>query len=179
MPQGADGSFPKKGFVNQEPGGEAGGVPNISGTTGSWRWGTRRAPTRTDADRAALRNLLGPEAVFGPLAVAGDAAVAIRQAGAEARRAFVRADDAGWRVVALSGESLRLAATFRVLGLLPRRATELEAAVTVVEADPAGAQQSAIDSFAGTLLFKAHLLFSVLAEFRGQQRLWQISHLSG
>lgn len=108
-------------------------------------------PTRTAAVQAALHEVLGPEAAFGPLATAGDAAVATWQAGGEAGRAFLRADAAGWRVVALSGESLRLAATFRVLGLSPRRATELEAAVRVVEADLADAERRALDGFAGTL----------------------------
>ena len=108
-------------------------------------------PTQSAAVQAALRDVLGPEAAFGPLAIAGDAAVATWQAGGEAGRAFLRADAAGWRVVALSGESLRLAATFRVLGLSPRRATELEAAVKVVEVEFAGAQRGAIDGFAGTI----------------------------
>lgn len=109
-------------------------------------------PTQTDAVRAALRDLLGPEAAFGPLAIAGDAAVATWQAGGEAGRALLRAEAKGWRVVALSGESLRLAATFRVLGLSPHRAAELERAVTVAEADLDASERSAVDGFVGTVL---------------------------
>lgn len=130
--------------------------PRSGGTTGhegrdEGAFATTHDPTLTAAVQAALRDVLGPEAAFGPLAIAGDAAVATWQAGGEAGRALLRADAEGWRVVALSGESLRLAATFRVLGLSPRRATELEAAVTVVEADLADAERGAVDGFAGTL----------------------------
>jgi len=112
-------------------------------------------PTQSVAVQTALRDVLGAAAELGTLAIAGDAAVATWQAGGEAGRAFLRSDVAGWRVVALSGESLRLAATFRVLGLSPRRATELEGAVRIVEADLADAQRDAIDGFRGTLFVAA------------------------
>jgi copper(I)-binding protein len=109
-------------------------------------------PTQSAAVQAALRDALGPEAAFGPLAIAGDAAVATWQAGGEAGRAFLRAEAASWRVIALSGESLRIAATYRVLGLSPRRADELHAAVAEVEATLDAAQRLAHDRFVGTLL---------------------------
>ncbi|NHB78559.1 hypothetical protein, partial [Rhodobacter calidifons] len=70
----------------------------------------------------------------------------------EAGRAFLRRGAEGWRVVALSGESLRLAASFRVLGLSPRQAAELEAALVRAEAGAEPASRAAWDSFRGTLL---------------------------
>jgi copper(I)-binding protein len=109
-------------------------------------------PTQSAAVQAALRDVLGPEAAFGPLAIAGNAAVATWQAGGEAGRAFLRAEAASWRVIALSGESLRFAATYRVLGLSPRRADELHVAVAEVEATLNAAQRLAHDRFVGTLL---------------------------
>lgn len=109
-------------------------------------------PAQTVAVQDALRELLGAQAAFGPMAIAGNSAVATWQAGGEAGRAFLRAEAAGWRVIALSGESLRLAATYRVLGLSPRRADELHIAVAAVEATLADTQRLAHDKFVGTLL---------------------------
>lgn len=108
-------------------------------------------PARSAAVRAALQDVLGPQAILGPLAIANDAAVVSWQAGGEAGRAYLRADAGAWRVLVLSGESLRHAATFRVLGLSPRHATELETVVAAVEADLGRAQREAADGFAGTL----------------------------
>lgn len=108
-------------------------------------------PAQSAGVEAALRALLGSGATFGPAAIAGDAAVVTWQAGGEAGRAFLRKTAAGWRVVVLSGESLRLAATFRVLGLSPRRAAELATAVAVAETGLAAAHRGAADGFAGTL----------------------------
>ncbi len=108
-------------------------------------------PARTAAVHAALRNVLGPETAFGPLAIAGDAAVATWQAGGEAGRALLRAEAEGWRVVALSGESLRLAATYRALGLSPRLADELHLALAEAEATLENTQRLAHDRFVGTL----------------------------
>ena len=110
-------------------------------------------PTQSVAVQTALRDVLGAAAELGPLAIAGDAAVATWQAGGEAGRAFLRSDAAGWRVVALSGESLRLEATYRALGLSPRLAGELHAAFAEAEATLDAVQRLAHDRFAGTLFF--------------------------
>ena len=112
-------------------------------------------PTQSVAIQTALRAVLGAAAELGTPAIAGDADVATWRAGGETGRAFLRSDAGGWRVVVLSGESLRLAGTFRVLGLSPPRATELEAAVRIVEADLADAQRGANDGFRGTLFVAA------------------------
>jgi copper(I)-binding protein len=113
---------------------------------------TATDPAQSIAVLDALREVLGPEAAFGPLAIAGNGAVVTWRAGGEAGRAFLRAETAGWRVIALSGESLRFAATYRVLGLSPRRADELHVAVAEVEATLDAAQRLAHDGFVGTLL---------------------------
>jgi hypothetical protein len=105
----------------------------------------------TAAVWTALHGLLGAGAALGPVAVAGDAAVVPWQAGGEAGRAFLREGPQGWRVTVLSGESLRLPATFRGLGLSPRHATEIAAAIALAERTLPAAQLAAHDGFAGTL----------------------------
>ena len=65
---------------------------------------------------------------------------------------FPRAEAGEWSVILLTGESLRFAATFRVLGLSPRLAAELEATIAAIEADLDARQRAAHDAFAGTLM---------------------------
>ncbi|MFV0429461.1 MAG: copper chaperone PCu(A)C [Arachnia sp.] len=109
-------------------------------------------PIQVAAVQTALRDVLGPEAAPGPAAISGDAAVLPWQAGGEAGRAFLRSDTAGgWRVILLSGESLRFAATFRSLGLSPRRAIDLEQAVVASETVLTAEEGARYDGFAGTL----------------------------
>ncbi|MCU0908754.1 MAG: copper uptake system-associated protein [Rhodobacteraceae bacterium] len=98
-----------------------------------------------------MHAVLGAGATLGPVAVAGDAAVAPWQAGGEAGRAFLRHGPEGWHITVLSGESLRLPATYRGLGLSPRIAADLAAQVALVERPLPAAQRAAHDSFAGTL----------------------------
>ena len=103
--------------------------------------------------QAALRDVLGADTIIGPAAAfAGNAAVLHWEIAGEAGRAFLRQEAGGWSVILLSGESLRFAATFRILGLSPRIATELEARIATVEADLDATQRAAHDAFAGTLL---------------------------
>ena len=64
----------------------------------------------------------------------------------------LREEAGGWSVILLSGESLRFAATFRVLGMSPRLAAELETSIAAIEADLDETQRAAHDAFAGTLL---------------------------
>ena len=101
--------------------------------------------------QAALRDVLGADAILGPAAVAGNAAVVPWEIAGEAGRAFLREEAGGWSVILLSGESLRFAATFRTLGLPPRLAAELEASIAAIEADLGATQRAAHDAFAGTL----------------------------
>jgi copper(I)-binding protein len=108
-------------------------------------------PARLARAQAALRDLLGADTTLGPAALAGDAAVLSWSVAGEAGRAFLREKAGGWSVILLSGESLRLAATFRALGLPPRRAAELEASLAAAEAGLDAAQRAAHDAFAGTL----------------------------
>lgn len=106
---------------------------------------------RAEAE-AALRDVLGAETIFGPAAFAGNVAVLSWEIAGEAGRAFLRDEAGRWSVILLSGESLRFAATFRVLGLSPRLAAELEATIASIEADLAARQRAAHDAFAGTLM---------------------------
>ncbi|WP_300580999.1 copper uptake system-associated protein, partial [Marivita sp.] len=108
------------------------------------------------AVQLALGEVLGPDAAFGAMALEGDAAVVAWRAGDEAGRAFLREEANGWRVILLSGESLRFAATFRVLGLSPRRGSALQEAVALAEADLGYARQAEFDGFVGTLLVAGH-----------------------
>jgi hypothetical protein len=101
--------------------------------------------------QAALRDVLGAETIIGPAAFAGNAAVLPWAIAGEAGRAFLREEADGWSVILLSGESLRFAATFRVLGLSPREAAELEASIAAIEAVLDVTQRAAHDAFAGTL----------------------------
>jgi periplasmic copper chaperone A len=109
-------------------------------------------PVTIAAAQAALRDVLGADTIFGPAALAGNAAVLTWVVAGEAGRAFLRQEAGGWSVILLSGESLRFAATYRVLGLSPRLAAELEATIAFVEADLDASQRAAHDTFAGTLL---------------------------
>ena len=102
--------------------------------------------------QAALRDVLGADTTFGPAAFAGNAAVLPWAIAGEAGRAFLRQEAGGWSVILLSGESLRFAATFRVLGMSPRLAAELEASIAAIEADLDGTQRVAHDAFVGTLM---------------------------
>ncbi len=108
-------------------------------------------PEQAVAVEAALRDVLGAEAVIGPLALAEDAAVLPWSVAGESGRAFLRADAEGWRVVVLSGESLRLAATFRVLEMSPRAASALAEEVENIDAELDANARSVYDSFRGTL----------------------------
>lgn len=109
-------------------------------------------PVTIAATQAALREVLGADMTFGPAALAGNVAVLSWEIAGEAGRAFLREEAGEWSVILLSGESLRFAATFRVLGLSPRLAAELEASIAAIEADLDATQRAAHDAFAGTLL---------------------------
>ena len=109
-------------------------------------------PAKIAATQAALRDVLGADTDFGPAAIAGNAAVLSWMVAGEVGRAFLREEAGEWSVILLSGESLRFAATFRVLGLSPRRAAELEASIAAIEADLDATQRAAHDAFSGTLL---------------------------
>ena len=111
-----------------------------------------RDPVMLAEAEAALRDVLGAETIFGPAAFAGNVAVLPWEIAGEAGRAFLRDEAGGWSVILLSGESLRFAATFRVLGLSPRLAAELEATIAAIEADLDARQRAAHDAFAGTLM---------------------------
>ena len=109
-------------------------------------------PVTIAATQAALREVLGADTTFGPAALAGNVAVLPWEIAGEAGRAFLREEAGEWSVILLSGESLRFAATFRVLGLSPRLAAELEATIGMLEADRDSSQRAAHDAFAGTLI---------------------------
>jgi copper(I)-binding protein len=109
-------------------------------------------PVTIAATQAALREVLGADTTFGPAALAGNVAVLPREIAGEAGRAFLREEAGEWSVILLSGENLRFAATFRVLGLSPRLAAELEATIAMLEADRDASQRAAHDAFAGTLM---------------------------
>jgi hypothetical protein len=108
-------------------------------------------PARLARAQAALRDLLRADTTVEPAAFAGDAAVLSWSVAGEAGRALLREKACGWTVILLSGESLRLAATFRALGLSPRLAAELETSLAASEADLDAGQRAAHDAFAGTL----------------------------
>jgi hypothetical protein len=108
-------------------------------------------PARLAKAQAALRDVLGADTTVGPAAFAGNAAVLSWSVAGEAGRAFLRENAGEWSVIVLSGESLRLAATFRALGMSPRLATELEASIAAAEADLDATQRAAHDAFTGTL----------------------------
>jgi copper(I)-binding protein len=108
-------------------------------------------PVQSAAVEAALREVLGADAAVGPAAFAEDVAVLPWTVAGESGRAFLRSDAEGWRVILLSGESLRLAATFRVLGVAPRTASELAEAVENADAGIDATARGAHDSFQGTL----------------------------
>lgn len=109
-------------------------------------------PVTIAATQAALGEVLGADMTFGPAALAGNVAVLSWEIAGEAGRALLREEAGEWSVILLSGESLRFAATFRVLGLSPRLATELEATIAMLEADRDASQRAAHDAFAGTLM---------------------------
>lgn len=109
-------------------------------------------PAKIAAAQAALRDLLGSDTVFGPAAFVGSAAALPWEIAGEGGRAFLREEAGEWSVIALSGESLRFAATFRSLGVSPRLAAELEETIALIEADLDPIQRAKHDAFAGTLL---------------------------
>ena len=130
--------------------------PRDGGMTGheghdQGRIGPAFDPAQSAAVVAALREVLGADAAVGTVAFAEDVAVLPWTVAGESGRAFLRSDAEGWRVILLSGESLRFAATFRVLGLSPRLAAELEASIAAIEADLDATQRAAHDGFPGTL----------------------------
>jgi copper(I)-binding protein len=109
-------------------------------------------PVTIAATQAALRDALGADTVFGPVAIAGNAAVLSWVVAGEAGRAFLREEAGEWSVILLSGESLRFAATYRRLGVSPRLAADLEETIALLEADLDVLQRAAHDAFAGTLM---------------------------
>lgn len=68
------------------------------------------------------------------MAIEDAAAVAGWRVPGETGRAFLRTDGTGWKVILLSGESLRHAATFTTRGLNPRAAARLADALALAEA---------------------------------------------
>ena len=108
-------------------------------------------PVQSAAVEAALRDVLGADTDLGPVAIAGNASVLSWRVAGVAGRAFLREEAGEWSVILLSGESLRFAATFRSLGLPPRRAIDLEQAVAATEAILTAEEGARYDGFAGTL----------------------------
>ncbi len=108
-------------------------------------------PVQSAAVEAALRDVLGADTDLGPVAIAGNASVLSWRVAGVAGRAFLREEAGEWSVILLSGESLRFAATFRSLGLPPRRAIDLEQAVAATEAILTAEEGARYDGFTGTL----------------------------
>lgn len=109
-------------------------------------------PVTIAATQAALRDVLGADTDVGPVAIVGNVAVLSWMVAGEAGRAFLRDEAGEWSVILLSGESLRFAATYRRLGVSPRLAAELQATISMLEANLDVSQRAAHDAFAGTLM---------------------------